>query len=126
MIIANNNFVFAGVGFTLLSLDTGTVNVGSLSDGSSIQPLSNVTFDGATGAISFYVPDSPTAGVNDITFSGNTISDDFGNAIGFTGTWAGWRVEREEPALRVHPPRPGPPIFEVGGLWAGVIDRDEI
>jgi hypothetical protein len=136
----DNNFDFAGAGFILLSLDVGTTSVGSLSDGSSSQPLGNITFDDATGAISFDVAESPTIGVRNITFSGNVINDDSGNAIGFTGTWQGVRVpviieesaraaapsapvKREGPALRVSPP----PIFDdVGGSWAAVVDRDQI
>jgi hypothetical protein len=135
----DNNFDFAGAGFILLSLDVGTTSVGELSDGSSSQPLSNITFDDATGAISFDVDESPTIGVRNITFSGNVISDDSGNAIGFTGTWQGFRApvifeesatasaqsapaKREEPA-RGRFPRP---IFDVEGSWAAVIDRDQI
>lgn len=136
---ANNNFDFAGAGFILLSLDVGTTSVGTLSDGSSSQPLSNITFDDATGAISFHVAESPTIRVQNIRFSGNVINDDSGNAIGFTGTWQGVQMpviieesataaaqsapaKRKEPALGVFPP----PIFDVGGFWAAVIDRDEI
>jgi hypothetical protein len=135
----DNNFDFAGAGFILLSMDVGTTSVGTLSDGSRSQPLSKITFDDATGAISFDVAESPTIGVRNITFSGNVINDDSGNAIGFTGTWQGVRVpviieesataaaqsapaKREEPALGVLPP----PIFDVGGSWAAVVDRDQI
>jgi hypothetical protein len=135
----DNNFDFAGAGFILLSLDIGTISSGALSDGSSSQPLGNITFDDATGAISFDVAESPTIRVRNIRFSGNVINDDSGNAIGFTGTWQGVRVpipveesataaaqsaptKREEPALGVLPP----PIFDVWGSWAAVVDRDEI
>jgi hypothetical protein len=135
----DNNFDFAGAGFILLSLDIGTTSSGSLTDGSGFQPLSNITFDGTTGAISFAVAESPTIGVRNIKFSGNVINDGSGNAIGFTGTWQGLRVpviveesatadaqsapaKREEPAIGVAPPV----FFDVQGLWAAVVDRDEI
>jgi hypothetical protein len=135
----DNNFDFAGAGFILLSLDIGTTSSGSLTDGSGFQPLSNITFDGTTGAVSFAVAESPTIGVRNIKFSGNVIDDGSGNAIGFTGTWQGVRVpviieesataaaqsapaKPEKPALRVFPP----PIFDVGGSWAAVVDRDQI
>ena len=88
----DNNFDFAGAGFVLLSLDIGTTSSGSLTDGSGFQPLSNITFDGTTGATSFAVAESPTIGVRNIKFSGNVINDGSGNAIGFTGTWQGIRV----------------------------------
>ena len=134
----DNNFDFAGAGFTLLSLDIGTTSSGSLTDGSGFQPLSNITFNDRTGAVSFGVAESPTISVRNIKFGGNVISDGSGNAIGFTGTWQGLRVpviveesatadaqsapaKREEPALGVVPP-----FFNAQGLWAAVVDRDEI
>ena len=135
----DNTFDFAGAGFILLGLDVGTISSGTLSDGSSSQQLSNITFNDATGAISFDVAESPTIRVRNIKFSGKVIDDDSGNAIGFTGTWQGVRVpiireesatataqsaptKPKEPALGVVPP----PIFDVGGSWAAVVDRDQI
>jgi hypothetical protein len=129
----DNSFYFAGVGFTQLNLTIGTTNYGTLSDGSNSQLLSNITFDDATGAVSFDVGESPT-NVRSITFSGNVINDDSGYAIGFTGTWQGVRMPiimeesaaaaaksgpaiREEPALGIFPP----PIYDVGGSWAAVV-----
>jgi hypothetical protein len=124
----DNNFDFAGAGFILLSLDIGTISSGSLSDASGSQPLSNITFNSTTGATSFHVAESPTTGVRNINFSGNVINDDSGNAIGFTGTWEGTRL----PIIRESDARSAPAIgviptpFEVKGLWAAVIDRDQI
>lgn len=124
----DNNFDFAGAGFILLSLDIGTISSGSLSDASGSQPLSNITFNSTTGATSFHVAESPTTGVRNINFSGNVINDGSGNAIGFTGTWEGTRL----PIIRESDARSAPAIgviptpFEVEGLWAAVIDRDQI
>jgi hypothetical protein len=131
----DGNFDFAGIGFTLLSLDVGTISDGTLLGGSLSQPLGSVTFDNATGAISFSAAKSP-AGVEDIAFAGNAIADDSGNVIGFTGTWQGvrvpiiveelatvaahrGRVEREKPALGIT----RPPFFDASGSWAAVADH---
>jgi hypothetical protein len=120
----NNRYDFAGVGFTLLDLDTGKISGGSLSDGTEFQPLSDVTFDNATGVISFRVAKSRIVGVHNISFTGNVIDDSAGNAIGFTGAWKGERIPIiAAPAAAAGVP---PPVDVVEGFWAAVVDRDQM
>jgi hypothetical protein len=119
----NNLFDFAGVGFTLFDLDTGIISGGSLSDGAEFQPLSDVIFNNATGVISFRVGKSQTAGVQNISFTGDVIDDSSGNAIGFTGAWKGERIPIvTAPAAAIVPPL----VDVVEGRWAAVVDRDQI
>jgi hypothetical protein len=119
----NNVYDFAGVGFTLLDLDTGKISGGSLSDGTEFRPLSDVTFNNATGVISFRVAKSRTVGVQNISFTGNVIDDSSGNAIGFTGAWKGERIPIvTAPAAAAIVA----PVDVVEGLWAAVVDRDQI
>jgi hypothetical protein len=118
----DNQFDFAGVGFTVLDLDTGKIAGGSILDGTEFQPLTEVTFNDATGVVSFRVATSRTVGVRNISFTGNVIDDSAGNAIGFTGTWKGERIPViAEPTAAVTPP---PDVVE--GLWAAVVDRHQI
>jgi hypothetical protein len=105
-----------------LDLDTGKISGGSLSDGTELQPLSDVTFNNATGVISFRVAKSRTGGVQNISFTGNVIDDSSGNPIGFTGAWKGERI----PIVAAPVAAIVPPVDVVEGLWAAVVDRDQI
>ena len=125
----DNNFDFAGAGFILLNLGHRDDQFRVSGQASGSQPLSNITFNSTTGATSFHVAESPTTGVRNINFSGNVINDNSGNAIGFTGTWEGTRLPIiPKSDARVHPTAIGviPTPFEVKGLWAAVIDRNQI
>jgi hypothetical protein len=128
---------FAGLGFTGLGLtltDPPSVSAGGFSTpGSTDGPaVANISYDSATGAISFaLVGESPDA-VRDVLFNGNVTKDSFGNIVMLSGTWAGQRiiVVRAERAAE-HPKgaRPGaafpggpPPVssLNVQGNWAAV------
>lgn len=125
----DTSYYFAGLGFTVLNLSIGDRNAGSLVNQSLTQNLSDISFDNATGAISFAVAESPEL-VRDIQFTGNAITDDSGSAIGFAGTWKGERVTiirsatgaehangpRQEEAL----PGPLTPGLAVQGYWSAV------
>ena len=131
----NGNYRFAGVGFTGLSLDFGTTN-SQLKKQASSQPLNNLTYDGATGRLSFQVTESP-ANVKGISFTGNIINDVSGNLAGLAGTWKGERAlvvegatrtaERapgahQQSALRATPPPSG---LTVEGSWAAILNERE-
>ena len=82
----------------------------------------DVTFNDATGVVSFRVATSRTAGVRNISFAGNVIDDSAGNVIVFTGTRKGERIPViAEPTAAITPP---PDVIE--GLWAAVLDRHQI
>jgi hypothetical protein len=118
-----NWYYFAGLGFTAFYLDIpgpGNINQGSLSNQSFTQPCSDISYDSATGQISFAVAESPEL-VRDILFTGNVISDGTGSDAGFSGTWKGDRViviRNEGTALPVQPP----PSLTVEGYWAAVLN----
>ena len=121
---------FSGAGFTALNLDIRqppNINQGAITNQSFTQPLSDILFDNATGAISFVVAENPED-VRDITFTGNAITD-AGFAIGFTGTWKGERMpvirtekaaerEREGAALPIPPPNNS---LTVEGNWSATL-----
>jgi hypothetical protein len=115
-------YYFAGLGFSAFSLDIPGppfINHGSLSDQSFTQPCDDVSYDSATGQLSFVVAESPEL-VRDILFTGNVIIDGSGNAVGFSGTWKGDRViviKTEGAALPLQPP---PSDLTVEGYWAAV------
>ena len=93
-----DKYAFSGVGFTDL-FTTGTGSSGSVSNQSITQPgntsfsqpLSNLTFDSATGAISFSVPESP-ANIRNVSFVGTVTNAVSGILTGMTGTWTGESV----------------------------------
>jgi hypothetical protein len=133
-------YYFAGLGFTMLDLDIRDgplISIGSITNQSLTQPLRDISFNGATGTISFAVAESPEQ-VRDILFTGNAITDGTGFVTGFTGTWEGERVivirtqntaeavlavsaaqtsGREEAAL---PGRP-PSGLAVQGSWVAIL-----
>lgn len=113
----------------MLNLDVGAINRGSLANQSFTQPLSDISFDNATGAISFAVAESPEL-VRDIQFTGNAITDGSGLAIGFAGTWKGERVivvrtaagaeHTNRPGKEEALPGPPPTSLAVQGYWSAV------
>jgi hypothetical protein len=118
-------YYFSGVGFTMLDLDVRdypNVSLGSITNQSLTQSLRDISFNNATGTISFAVAESPER-VRNIVFTGSAIPDGSGFAIGFTGTWEGERVlvfgpENEEPALPGTPPVRG---LTVQGYWSAAL-----
>jgi len=118
---------FAGAGFVLLSLDIGNISTGSLSDGTRSQPLSHLTYNGATGAISFQVATSQTENARNLSFTGTAIKDTSGNAIGFTGSWSGERTSISDPNTKAEVRLPGGiGANRVEGPWAAVVERNVI
>ena len=127
----DTSYYFAGLGFTVLNLDIGRINQGSLANQSFTQPLSDISFDNATGAISFAVAESPEL-VRDIQFTGNAITDSSESAIGFAGTWKGERViiirtaagaeHTNHPRMEEAPPT----SLAVQGYWSAVVDSNQM
>jgi hypothetical protein len=108
----SGSFYFAGLGFTTLDVNlvTGGISNGQLSNQSFSQPCSDISYDSATGQVSFAVAESQEL-VRNILFTGNVINDG-GEPVGLSGTWKGDRViviRTEGPALTVE------------GYWAAVL-----
>jgi len=130
------SFYFAGLGFTALALtlnDPPSVSAGNFSTatGTDGPAVANISYDSATGAISFaLVGESPDA-IRDVLFTGNAIKDSFGNIVGMSGTWTGQRIpvvrgeraaERPKgaPPGAAFPGGPPPVSSNVQGNWAAV------
>lgn len=122
------NYYFAGLGFTQLDVDTGTIKSGTLLNQTFSQLLTNVSYDNTTGKISFGVAESPT-NVRGISFAGNAMTDASGTTVvGFSGTWTGERavvVKGPEAAHAAkHAPAAGPGVpngLTVQGYWSAAI-----
>jgi hypothetical protein len=123
-------YYFAGLGFTMLGLDvrnSPNISFGSLTNQSFTQSLGDISFESATGTISFTVAASPEQ-VRDIVFTGNAITDSSGFVVGFSGTWKGERVIVVK-AARAQSPRKQanlfvpPPIssLTVEGYWSAAL-----
>jgi hypothetical protein len=120
----DGTFYFAGLGFTTLQLflpAPGGIGASAyLSNQSFSQHGSDISYDSATGQLSFAVAENPGL-VRDILFTGHVITDGSG-AVGFSGTWTGRlvTVTRTEEAAR--PVRPPPGVLPAEGLWAAVLE----
>jgi hypothetical protein len=95
--------------------------------------LADISYDNATGKISFAVPDSQEQ-IRDITFTGNVINDDTGLSVGISGTWTCERVpvirtahdvERSK-SVHKEPAFGAPPgsSSTVQGYWSAVLDQN--
>jgi hypothetical protein len=123
------SYYFAGLGFTQLNVDTGTIKSGTLLDQTFSQLLTNISYDNTTGKISFAVAESPI-NIRAISFVGNAITDASGTTVvGFSGTWTGERVvvvkgaEAAQGAKRAPTVVPGGPPsgLNVEGYWSAAI-----
>jgi hypothetical protein len=126
MMYPQSGYYFAGASFTQLVLGvTATISTGSLTDDAGTQILLNdITFDADTGAVTFEAATGPTAGLQNISFTGIGIANSSGFVIGFTGNWKGTRTAvgfPVEPELSAEPSRRILPPNQVTGLWAAVV-----
>jgi len=126
---AFSNYYFAGLGFTQLNVDTGTIKSGTLLNQTFSQLLSNITYDNTTGKISFGVAESPI-NIRAISCTGNAMTDPSGTTVvGFSGTWTGERVIVVKGAEAAHAAKqalaggPGGPVsgLNVSGYWSAAI-----
>jgi hypothetical protein len=118
------NCYFAGLGFSSLFLNLGQTSTGQLSAAGSTAPvpLSQVSYDAATGGISFHAAHGGW-NVTNITFTGSVIGDGAGNVAGLEGTWKGtWIPVIEDRAAKTAKPLPGIPLPfpSATGGWAAV------
>jgi hypothetical protein len=122
------NCYFAGVGFSSLFLNLGQTSTGNLSVADPTAapvPLSQISYDPATGGISFHAAHGGW-NVTNVTFTGSVIGDGAGNVAGLEGTWKGtWIPVILDRAAEKARGRPIPgggllPFPSATGPWAAV------